>query len=539
MPIILPGTPTQSEHERLDILLGLLDAEPRVYLRGLPDPGTPAPTYELVAPFFAVPPPPEEPAAWAVRFGLPSPGTQQPMRPWIAARAVRPPDGIAEDIPPRVASPRALPSAGTPTPVAVMPPGPLRVGLAAVEEMPARSVVPRILPSVGTPTLDHTPIAGRPLVVPAAEEPAVYRSWVPASTPGAGPPPPTGPGLLVPPDRIARGWAAGGWMGGGGMLGGVGGEHAGSIGGDNGLSPWGAGAASSDGAPFIEGGWASIGPNGINPLGGTAPIPPGGGGTGVFSLGVDCNCCSCKSVVCVVMCGTIPVYGATINALSGGTLVATCTTDATGCCNLGVSGTFTIQVVVGGSIAYQATRTLACNDTITIPLPSTNMVCCGGYAIPYNLTLTDDIGSLSFVYYPSYYYPIWYGGHSATQDSCPVATPGGICVSLPPSVGPVRVCYQMICYAGQDPTFTLQRAWSWVYQQGTLIPTWYQDPSGFTPGFPCATAPPASCGSPLTDTASGTANPSSTTPFTISFSLTPQSSNATSDPVGGGVVISA
>jgi hypothetical protein len=98
----------------------------------------------------------------------------------------------------------------------------------------------------------------------------------------------------------------------------------------------------------------------------------------------------------------------------------------------------------------------------------------------------------------------------------------------------------MICSAGQNPTFSVQRSWSWVFPQvGAATPIYCQDPSGITAGQPCSTAPPAICGSPLTDTASGGANPRSSSPFVLSCSLTPAGANSTDDPVGGGVTISA
>jgi hypothetical protein len=248
----------------------------------------------------------------------------------------------------------------------------------------------------------------------------------------------------------------------------------------------------------------------------------------------------CRVTICVVQCGTVPVYGAVVTVLNGaGAVVAQCTTGTSGCCQVNICGTYRVQVAVGGTLVYSGTRALVNGQQIVIPLSSANLVCCGGYAIPYNLTLTDAAGSLAFTYYPNYYYPIWYGGHAVTRESCSVQTPGGVCVSNPPSQGPVRICYQMICYAGENPTFAIQRAWSWVYQQGTLTPIWYQDPSGFVPGLPCATAPPASCGSPLTDTASFSGNPSSASPFVLSGTPVASPSNATGDPVGGSITVSA
>jgi hypothetical protein len=255
------------------------------------------------------------------------------------------------------------------------------------------------------------------------------------------------------------------------------------------------------------------------------------------SIGTGGGCCSCT--ICVVQCSNLPVVGALIKVLDGGgNLVAQCTTGSNGCCTVPVSGTYTVQVWISGTLDYSATRNLPAGGGLTVSISGANTVCCGGYAIPTSLTLTDAAGSLAFDFYPNSYYPIWYGGHAVTRLSATVQTPNGICFTDPASYGPVKVCYQMICYAGQNPTFAIQRAWSWVYQQGTSTPIWYQDPSGFAQGQPCATAPPASCGSPLTDTASDSENPSSTSPFAISFNPVPAGSNATPDPIGGTVSIS-
>jgi hypothetical protein len=247
-----------------------------------------------------------------------------------------------------------------------------------------------------------------------------------------------------------------------------------------------------------------------------------------------------RTKICVAACGGLPVFGAVITVLSGSKTVATCTTGADGCCQVPVSGTYIVQVTVGGTLEYSATRTLPPGGTTSISLAgNTGLVCCGGYAIPQVLTLTDAAGSIKFLYDPNYYYPLWTGGHSVQRQSCSVTTPNNTCIVAPPSNGPVRICYQMICHAGQNPTFAVQRSWSWVYQQGTLTPIWYQDDSGFAPGQFCITAPPAICGNPLTDTASFGANPSSTSPFVLSGTPAPAAGNATSDPVGGLIAISA
>lgn len=253
----------------------------------------------------------------------------------------------------------------------------------------------------------------------------------------------------------------------------------------------------------------------------------------------------CTPKVCVsVLCPgapSMPIYGATVNVLQGGATIATCTTGADGCCTLAglASGTYTVQVVYNGSVQYSASRTIGCATTGILLGSGAGLVCCGGFAIPTNLTGTDNEGSFAFVYNPNYGFPLWTGGHSVQRLSSSVTTPNNVCLVAAASNGPVRACYQMICHAGQDPTFSVQRSWSWVYEQGTLTPIWYQDDSGFAPGQLCITAPPPICGNPLTDTASFAANPASTNPFVLTGTPVPAGSNATADPLGGSVTFSA
>lgn len=262
-------------------------------------------------------------------------------------------------------------------------------------------------------------------------------------------------------------------------------------------------------------------------------------------MGSRRRCCCSKGVatICVVACyPAVHVYGATINVYtsSGGTLLASCTTGSSGCCPFNLTGTYYVTVSVSGNLSYSGNQTLTAGGTNTIALGgNSGLVCCGGYAIPQTLTLTDAAGSLSFAYYPNGPGPIWYGGHSVNLLSSSVTATNNVCVAAAPSQGPVRVCYQMTCTAGQNPPFSVQRSWSWVYEQGTLTPIWFQDSSGFTAGQPCATSPPAACGNPHTDTSSFAAAPSSTSPFTLSGTPVPATGNATSEPVTGSVTISA
>lgn len=250
------------------------------------------------------------------------------------------------------------------------------------------------------------------------------------------------------------------------------------------------------------------------------------------------RCCCKGTTICVKICTTVAVVGATVAIYTGSTLVASCVTGSNGCCTIDATGTYTLTVTVSGTVVYSASRTL--NGTqINISLPAgSTTVCCGGYAIPTSLTLTDAIGSLSFVYDSSSSPPTWYGGHAVTETSCTITQGGGgTCVTNVATSGPVRVCYIMTCNAGSSPVFSLSRTWSYVLAPTTLTPTWYQDPSGFTPGVPCATGSPGGCGGG-DDLSSDSENPTTTSPFAISFNPVAAGSNQTTDPIGGSVAIS-
>ncbi len=247
-----------------------------------------------------------------------------------------------------------------------------------------------------------------------------------------------------------------------------------------------------------------------------------------------------RTTVCVTACSpAVPIYGVTVTLLSGSTTVASGTTGSGGCITFPVSGTYTVQVRMGGTLVYSGSRTLPPGGTTTIAISTTGIVCCGGYAIPQNMTLTDAAGSISFIYYPNSFSPTWYGGHAVTLLSSSATTPNNVCIVAAPSQGPVRVCYMMTCQSGSSPVFSVQRSWSWVYQQGTLTPIWYQDSTGFIAGQPCATSPPAACGSPHTDTSTFSANPAAGSAFALSGTPASSAGNATSDPVGGSIAISA
>lgn len=247
-----------------------------------------------------------------------------------------------------------------------------------------------------------------------------------------------------------------------------------------------------------------------------------------------------QSRVCIRICGTISLEGAVVTLFSGQQVVATATAGADGCCQFPVTGTFNVQVFWNGAVRFNATRTLSAAFPTTIMIATgTELICCGNLVIPAVLTLTDAAGTISLIYDPNWYFPIWTGGHSVQRRSSTVSMPTGLCEVADPTEGPVRVCYQMSCLSAKDPAITIQRSWSWVFQQGTLTPIWFQDNTGFAPGQLCVTAPPPLCGSPQTDAGTFSANPTTETPFTITGTPAPGPGNATSDPIGGSIAISA
>lgn len=260
--------------------------------------------------------------------------------------------------------------------------------------------------------------------------------------------------------------------------------------------------------------------------------------------GTGCGSCTTSTTICVTVCTPpIAAFGVTIELLTGGSVVASCVTGGSGCCAFTQTGSFTVQVVANGTVVYSATRTLS-GGTITIALgTSAGFVCCGGMAVPYNLTLTDALGSLSFVYWPGGGSPAkWTAGRLVTVSSCPLDIPApGVCVPGTVSDGPTLVCYTMYCPTSGS-VFTVQRAWCWIYESDGVTPAYYQQPGGSTaptPGQGCSPAAPGgSCPSGTIPVSTGTAVPSSS-PFAASFTMTPVGSPDVPDPVGGPVAVSA
>lgn len=106
-----------------------------------------------------------------------------------------------------------------------------------------------------------------------------------------------------------------------------------------------------------------------------------------------CNC-SCSTTICVVLCGVGAISGASVTILSGGMTIAGGTTGGGGCVTLSIpsAGTYTVQVVVGGTMVHNASHSLTCGGTLTIST-APGVACCGGCPIPMqnvNLAFSPD-----------------------------------------------------------------------------------------------------------------------------------------------------
>lgn len=260
-----------------------------------------------------------------------------------------------------------------------------------------------------------------------------------------------------------------------------------------------------------------------------------------FTFG-DVGACGCASgaTICVKPCTSGGLAGASVAIRSGGStgpLVFEGTTGSNGCVAVPVSGAgYYVTASYDGNVGYAGSPTIPAGGTLTLSGDPAGygVVCCGSYTIPMSLTATDAAGSFALGYDASasgsYGYPIWDGGHD-------VQLPSGGCFWGSTSTGPVAVCYQVACNAG---SFSAQRSWPYSYDAAGSAAAYYQAQGGIVPGSGCVVAPPPqpNCNGGV-DVATGTASPSSGSPFAASFPMAPGAANVTADPVGGTLAVSA
>ena len=175
------------------------------------------------------------------------------------------------------------------------------------------------------------------------------------------------------------------------------------------------------------------------------------------------------------------------------------------------------------------------------PTPTTT---CGPYSPPLTLHLTDAVGTIT----------LGYAGVAGTLlhwTACRVISLAGSCTlnnfitcsTHAEATNPVMICYDMYCDPSSPPHFIMSRSWTWVISSFTGNHAYYSADTGSgvtcaSPGSNCLNGPPASCPNPNSETSSDNEDPTSTSPFAITFFMV-DNSLTIPDPIGGNVTVSA
>ena len=250
-----------------------------------------------------------------------------------------------------------------------------------------------------------------------------------------------------------------------------------------------------------------------------------------------CPCCAKLSqTICVVFtcaANTFPVEGADVQISRAGEAVGSCTTDASGCCTIAVPqpGLYTLNVSVNGTVVALRPIQVPSAPVEVVLTPSSDFVCCGGQLVPRTLNATDGAGPFRLFYLTGSAPPVWIGTNTAD-----VAT--AVDCQRPPTIytpGTVGLVYRLSCLqAGPGRTFSLGRVWptnGLVNLPPAFISAYFQS-DGATAGC----GPEGFCGA--CDGDSGLADPTSSSPFMITFSMAGPVVYI-GPPIGPRVVISA
>lgn len=300
---------------------------------------------------------------------------------------------------------------------------------------------------------------------------------------------------------------------------------------------------------------------------GTYPVTVVSGSTTVYSqslaitpgktYSLNTSCCV---TVCLTCCdGSVYPYGATVTItnVSTGATVASGTTDSTGCVTLGYASSLLnpdtnqgVVTITSNCSLYgttSATYNPICGQSISMVVPTADStaICCTGQGscvpVASSLTITDANGSHAFVYNGSEWHACYLADASPALPATYNTSLGQCIEGSTAGTYPIRIEYWGAanpCYQGASSTcgaptsgslFVVQRTWC---PAGTT-PEVYQ--GAVAGGGQCDAC---SCLTP--DCSFGTAPmPTGCSAFAVSIgTMTPSSSNALPDPVGGGVSIS-
>ncbi len=269
---------------------------------------------------------------------------------------------------------------------------------------------------------------------------------------------------------------------------------------------------------------------------------------GVFSLGgigAPC-CCGCSpTTICVTGCSSSIINGATVTVKSGATVIGTCVTSGSGCCQITIpsGGSYTVVVSATGFTTNTSTHTLSCGGSTTISLgnPPAGTTCCGSCPVPNTLTLTDATGTCTLTHSGG----AWTGFYEFSMTGRTTSIIGGVCTCSAPTTVTQHIQYQLVCSGAG--TMTLTR--TWVAQQcgGTVCD--YGDWNAACTSAACGPLDPCDAlpRQFLTSGASSAIAPSPCTPFAWTGTITDSFAccagcalTPIADPVGtGSVAISA
>ncbi len=181
-------------------------------------------------------------------------------------------------------------------------------------------------------------------------------------------------------------------------------------------------------------------------------------------IGAPCCCGGCQTTICPNFCG-VNVAGILVQVFSGATLIASGTSDSSGCVTLdiGTPGTYSVTISGGSFTTRTLSKTLSCGGTTG-----------AAFADAPSFTLTDSDRTIG-VTETSFLSRIYRGCYEFIQPNTELTTqflPAGGC-DVPhtgPVSGNVDIKYQLDCsVTGGSGVWTLTRNWGACFDVTTAV----------------------------------------------------------------------
>lgn len=178
---------------------------------------------------------------------------------------------------------------------------------------------------------------------------------------------------------------------------------------------------------------------------------------GQFFLGGLCSCCGCP-VTFHVTCGISNVHNATVTVSSGGTPVASGTTNTSGLVTLTIPSGGTYMVTATGSTCtsgYLNDLTLVCGNTYTLPCCQDVCSACHFDVVYPTLYVTDSHTTTACPF--SGGGGVWFGCYQLPVSS-PATTPCGCAAGTHTATGNSSITYQISCNK-PGSSMAISRSW--------------------------------------------------------------------------------